>query len=139
MGEATIVFPADAKVGVRKADGKVAREVPSSAADAPFPAKGYQLKVGEKFAYKSGTLTFTAQYVKGDAKMGKSAGMDWYFPRSSPSNSPVDAFFVAAAFITPDDAGGLTDDLLKNQNRFAQMILKAQEKEKSRRSSTSPA
>ncbi|MCK6544328.1 AgmX/PglI C-terminal domain-containing protein [Myxococcota bacterium] len=129
-GEATIVFPADAKVGVRKADGKVAREVSAGAADAPFPAKSYQLKVGEKFAYKAGTLTFTAQYVKGDAKMGKSAGMDWYFPRVFAISFLLHAFFVAAAFITPENAGGLTDDLLKNQNRFAQMILKAQEKEK---------
>lgn len=121
-GEATINIPSGAKLGLRKADGSIVRDVKASGS--------FQLAVGDRLAFKTGTLTYVAQYVRGDAKMGRGTGFDWYFPRVFAISFLLHAFFVTAAFITPDSAGGLTDDLLKNQNRFAQMILKAQEKEK---------
>jgi TonB family protein len=128
--EAMIVLPADAKVAMRKADGTVSREVPLQPTDAPFAAKAFRLGINERIAYKTGTLTVVAQYVRGDAKMGKNTGMDWYFPRVFAISALVHAFFVVAAFVTPEGSGSLVDELFKNQNRFAQMILKAQEKEK---------
>lgn len=128
--EASIVIPADAKVGVRKADGKVSRDVALQGTDAPFPAKSFRLGVGDRVAFKVGTLTFVAQYVRGDARMVKGGAVDWHFPRVFMIAFLVHAFFVAASLITPDGSGSLVDDLFKNQNRFAQMILKAQEKEK---------
>lgn len=128
--EASIVVPSGASVGVRKADGSITRDVPLSATDAPFPAKAYRLSPNERIALKVGTLTFVAQYVRGDARMGRGSAMDWYFPRIFAISALAHAFFVFAAFITPDGGGNLVDDLFKNQNRFAQMILKAQEKEK---------
>lgn len=128
--EASIVIPADAKVGVRKADGKVSRDVSLQGTDAPFPAKSFRLGVGERVAFKVGTLTFVAQYVRGDARMVKGGTVDWHFPRVFMIAFLVHAFFVAASIITPDGSSSLVDDLFKNQNRFAQMILKAQEKEK---------
>jgi pSer/pThr/pTyr-binding forkhead associated (FHA) protein len=128
--EASIVVPADAKVGLRKTDGKVTREVALQPTDGKFPAKSFRLGINERLAFKSGTVTYVAQYVRGDAKLGAGSGMDWYFPRVFAISALVHAFFVVAAFITPDNAGSLVDELFKNQNRFAQMILKAQEKEK---------
>lgn len=129
-GEAMITVPSDARVALRKVDGKLTRDVQLAGTDAPFPAKAYRLSVGERLAFKVGTITFIAQYVRGDAKMGKGGTLDWYFPRVFVISALLHIFFVVAAFITPDLQGGLTDDLFKNQNRFAQMILKAQEKEK---------
>jgi TonB family protein len=128
--EAQIVIPADAKVAMRKSDGKVTRDVSLANTDAPFPARALRLGINERVAFKVGNITFVAQYVKGDARMGKGGGMDWYFPRVFVISALVHAFFVVAAFITPEGSGSLVDDLFKNQNRFAQMILKAQEKEK---------
>lgn len=129
-GEATIIIPADSQVAVRKQDGSVTRDVSLDNASAPFAAKSFRLGLNERVAFKVGTLTFVSQYVKGDAKLGAGTGMDWYFPRVFAISALVHAFFVVAAFITPEGSGNLVDDLFKNQNRFAQMILKAQEKEK---------
>lgn len=128
--EAQIVVPADAKVGLRKKDGSISRDVSLSATDAPFAAKAYQLKMGERLVYKSGTLTVVAQYVRGNAAFGAGAVMDWYFPRVFAISALLHIFFVAAAFITPHTNSSMVDELFKNQNRFAQMILKAPEEEK---------
>ncbi len=131
--EAQIVVPADAKVGLRKKDGTTTTDVSLSPTDAPFPAKAYQLKMGERLVYKSGTLTVMAQYVRGNAAFGAGAVMDWYFPRVFAISALLHIFFVAAAFITPHTNSSMVDELFKNQNRFAQMILKAPEEEKKRK------
>ncbi len=131
--EASIVIPSDAKVGLRTADGKVVRDVNTSGTDAPFPAKAYQLKLNERLVYKAGTLTVMAEFIRGDAKMGAVGVMDWFFPRVFAISALLHIFFVVAAFLTPEKNQGLVDDLFKNQNRFAQMILKAPEKEKKRK------
>ncbi len=131
--EASIVVPADAKVGLRTGSGKVSRDVSLGATDAPFAAKSYQLKLDERLVYKSGTLTVMAEFVKADAVLGAGAVMDWFFPRIFTISALMHLFFVIAAFLTPEVNHGLVDDLFKNQNRFAQMILKAPEKEKKRK------
>lgn len=131
--EAQVVVPADARVGLRKKDGTVVRDVALSPTDAPFAAKAYTLKLGERLVYKSGTLTVMAQYVRGNAAFGRGAVMDWYFPRVFAISALLHLFFVAAAFITPHTSGSMVDELFKNQNRFAQMILKAPEEEKKRK------
>lgn len=131
--EASVVVPADAKVGVRRADGSIDRSPSLAGTDAPFPAKAFQLKLNERLVYKTHTLTVMAEFIKGDAKMGAGAVMDWFFPRIFAISALLHIFFVVAAFLTPHTNSGLVDDLFKNQNRFAQMILKAPEKEKKRK------
>jgi TonB family protein len=131
--EATIIVPSDAKVGLRKADGSITRDVALQGADAPFPAKSYRLGFGERIAFKAGTLTYVAQFVKGEAELSKVGTVDWFFPRIFAISALLHAFFVVAAFVTPKLSSTLTDDLFKQNNRFAQMILKAPEKEKQRK------
>ncbi len=130
--EAQIVIPADAKVGLRSREGQVSRQVPLSPTDASFPAQAYNLKLGDRLAYKTGNITVVAQYVRGDVAMGVGRVMDFYFPRILVISALLHVFFVVAAFMTPQLNRGLVDDLFKNQNRFAQMILKAPEEEKKR-------
>lgn len=131
--EAEIVIPANAKVGLRKASGMVTDQIPLSNGTAPFPAGTYQLKMHERLVYKTGTITVRAQFVRGDVRLGAARVMDWYYPRVFAISALIHIFFVAAALITPDLNRGLVDDLFKNQNRFAQMILKAPDKEKPRK------
>lgn len=131
--EASILVPAGAKVGLRKADGSITRDVALSGTDAPFPAKAYRLSFGERLVFKVGTLTFAAQFVRGEAELGKGSSFDWFFPRIFMISALLHAFFVVASIVTPRLSSSLTDDLFKNQNRFAQMILKAPEKEKQRK------
>ncbi|MBI2375952.1 MAG: AgmX/PglI C-terminal domain-containing protein [Deltaproteobacteria bacterium] len=128
--EAEIVVPSDAKVGVRTKDGSVSRSVSLSGTDAPFPAKAYRLAFGERLAFKVGTLTFVAQYVRGDAQLGKGGSVDWFFPRIFTIVALLHVFFVFAAFITPRISESLADDLFKNRSAFGSFILKQKEKEK---------
>jgi len=121
--EATVSIPSGAKAGLRKADGSVVREVGSS----------HRLVFGERLAFKVGTITYTAQFVRGEAELGRGIPMDWFFPRIFAIVALLHIFFVVAALVTPNFSSTLTDDLFKNQNRFAQMILKAPEKEKERK------
>lgn len=121
--EATINVPSGAKVGVRKADGSISRDGSGS----------IRLGFGERVAFKVGTLTYVAQFVRGEAELGKGLPVDWFFPRVFAIVALFHLFVVAAALLTPNFSSTLTDDLFKNQNRFAQMILKAPEKEKERK------
>ena len=132
-GQAKIVVPSEAKVAVRGNDGSVNNAPSLGAADAGFPSKAYDLKMGERIVYKSGTVTVMAQFVRGNAALGRGAVMDWVFPAVLAISLLLHLFFVIATFITPNINRGLIDDLFKNQNRFAQMILKAPEEEKKRK------
>lgn len=131
--EAEIVVPSGASMGMRKGDGSVTRDVQAGGTDAPFPAKAVRIGMNDRLVYKAGTLTFVAQFVRGNASLGRGAVMDWYFPRVFTISALAHIFFMVAAFITPQTENGLVDELFKNQNRFAQMILKAPEKEKKRK------
>lgn len=122
--EATINVPSGAKAGLRKADGSISRDVAGGSV---------RLAMGERVAFKVGTLTYVAQFVRGEAELGKGLPVDWFFPRVFAIVALFHLFVVAAAILTPNFSSTLTDDLFKNQNRFAQMILKAPEKEKERK------
>lgn len=130
---ASVVVPSGAQVGVRKADGSVSRDVPMSPTDAPFAAKAVNINMGDRLVFKHGTLTYIAQYVRGNASLGRTIGMDWFFPRVFVISALVHGFFVVASIITPHTQSGMIDELFKNDNRFAQMILKAPEEEKKRK------
>ena len=131
--EASIVVPSQSKVAVRKKDGTVVHDPQLSPADPGFPAGTFDLKVGDRLVYKSGTVTVVAQFVRGNAVMGRAGVMDFFFPAILSISLLLHVFFVVATFITPNLNEGLIDDLFKNQNRFAQMILKAPEEEKKRK------
>ena len=69
-------------------------------------ARSYTLTLGERFAFKVGTVTFLTEFVRRDARMGKVAAMDWYFPRVFAISALLHVFFVIAAFITPETQSG---------------------------------
>ncbi|MEO1337568.1 MAG: hypothetical protein AAFV29_18130, partial [Myxococcota bacterium] len=132
-GQAQIVLPSGAKTALRSRDGRVVRQVPVSPIDGPFPSQAYALRIGERLVYKTGTVTVMAQFVRGNAVMGRGAIVDWIFPATFTICFLLHAFFIAGTFLAPDRSTDLLDDLLKNQNRFAQMILKAPEEPKKRK------
>jgi pSer/pThr/pTyr-binding forkhead associated (FHA) protein len=123
---AEVVIPAAGTYAVRKADGTISKGTASG-------SQNLQIGLQDRAVFKAGTLTFVTQFVRGNAAMGRGDVMDWYFPRVFTISALVHLFFVIAAFITPQLEGSLVDELFKNQNRFAQMILKAPEKEKKRK------
>jgi hypothetical protein len=121
-GEAEIVIPPGASVAMRRGDGPVQHDIP-----------GGRIGLNDRAVVKVGTLTYLVQFARGNAAMGRGAVMDWYFPRVFTISALAHIFFMVAAYITPQTEGSLVDELFKNQNRFAQMILKAPEKEKKRK------
>lgn len=67
--EADIVFPAEAEVARRLADGTLDLE-PAAASwrKAPFEAKAVTLRFHESLAFRVGTLTFLLRYVHRDGR-----------------------------------------------------------------------
>ncbi|MGF1510380.1 MAG: AgmX/PglI C-terminal domain-containing protein [Myxococcota bacterium] len=131
--EATVVVPAHATAALRGADGRVQREIPLAAADAPFPAGVYTLRFGERLAFKVGTLTFVAEYVRGDGVLGPAKVMDRAFPFVFALSALLHVFFVLATFFVPGPKQTPVEDIVRNRNRFAEMRLKlSQEKRTSR-------
>lgn len=118
---ATVHIPSGAVVGVRRADGTVQEGIPTGSFD---------LRMGDRVVFKAGTLTYRAQFVRGNAVLGTAGVMDWYFPRIFAISALLHVFFVAFAWLTPEVNRSLLDELMQNDSRFAEMILKAPEEEK---------
>ena len=96
------------------------------------PCVGRQYKIGlhERVAVQIGEVTLVIQYVS-PARLVTSGLMktiDLYFTKVLSLSFVGHLFFLLALLLTPLDPEGLDEDLFKNPNRFAQLILKEPEK-----------
>ena len=124
-GEAEIVMPDGASAAVRERSGAINERPTLVDAEAPFPAQAYRLRLGERLVYRAGTLTVVAQFVRGDAALGRGRMLDWFFPAIFTVSALLHFFFVAATFIAPDPDDLRLEDLAKNQQRYAKLLLRA--------------
>lgn len=97
--------------------------------------KAYQYTIGlnDRVAVECGQQTFVLQYIK-PAKLLTTSftqTMDFYFTKVLGLTFVVQLFLLLALAITPSDPeAGLDEDLFKNPNRFAKLLLKEPEKKK---------
>ena len=133
-GEAQIIVPRGAQVRVRSAAGAVDADPRLEPAEPGFDAGAYRLRVGERLVYKSGTVTVMAQFVRGNAVLGQ-AGLvtDWIFPAILTISLLLHSFFIIATFIAPERDDAALQELYKNKQRYAQMILTRKPPPKKRR------
>ncbi len=92
----------------------------------------YKVRLHDRVAVQVEGITFIIQYVS-PARLIQSSllkTMDFYFTKILGFTFLVHAFVIIALLLTPPDPYGLREDLFKNPNRFAQLILKPQEKKK---------
>ena len=92
----------------------------------------YKLGLHDKVAVQVGEVTFVIQY-RAPVRVGESPvlkTMDFYFSKVMSLSLIAHVFFLLALWLTPVDPFGLSEDLFKNPNRFAKLILKEPEKKK---------
>jgi hypothetical protein len=90
-----------------------------------------QYKVGlhDRVAVQLGEITFVIQYVS-PARIVQTSilkTLDFYFAKVLSLSALGHAFLILALLLTPLDPEGLSEDLFKNPNRFAKLILKEPE------------
>lgn len=119
--QATVHIPPGSKVAMRREDGAIERDL---------PAAPVTIGLHDRVVFKHGTLTYRAQYVRGNAVLGRGAFLDWLFPRVLIISGLIHVFLVVAFMITPEKNRSMFDELLQNDNRFAEMLLKPPEEEK---------
>ncbi len=131
-GRATIVVPSQAQVAVR-ADGVINTTPALTEADVGFPAKTYDLKMGQRIVYKTGTVSVKAEFVRGDAVMGTGRIVDWLYPAIVAISLLLHVFLIVGTYIMSKFDDSAADDLFKNENRVAQMLLRPPEPVKKRK------
>lgn len=92
----------------------------------------YKLGLYDKVAVQVGDITFVIQY-RAPVRMAESPllkTMDFYFSKVMSLSLIAHIFFLIAVSITPSDPLGLSEDLFKNPNRFAKLVLKEPDKTK---------
>ncbi len=97
-----------------------------------YEKRQYTLGLNDRVAVQVGEVTFVIQYVS-PARLSPTSllkTIDFYFTKVLSLSILAHLFFILALLFTPYDPEGLSDDLFKNANRFAQLLLKEPEKQK---------
>ncbi|MEW5855546.1 MAG: TonB family protein [Myxococcota bacterium] len=121
--DGTVNAPSGAEVRVR-AEGKT-----------KAGSGGMKLGLGERAAVTVGEITFMFQWVA-KAKIVPTSPwktIDFYFQKILIGTIAAHVLLFFIFHLTPVDPDALADDLFKNPNAFAKLILKPQEKEKKKK------
>ncbi|MED5464299.1 MAG: AgmX/PglI C-terminal domain-containing protein [Myxococcota bacterium] len=105
--------------------GKIGQKVTGA-----YSCSQYTIGLNDRVAIQVGELTFVLQYVS-PARIVKSSllkTIDVYFTKILSFSFLGHLFLLLALILTPLEPEGLADDLFKNPNRFAKLILKEPEK-----------
>lgn len=118
---------------VRGEDGRVVGEEALRAScrvitveDGGFAHSQYRVGLHDRVAVQAGEVTFVIQYVS-PARMVQTSilkTLDFYFAKVLSLSALGHAFLILALLLTPLDPTGLSEDLFKNPNRFAKLILR---------------
>ena len=95
-----------------------------------YASSTYKLGLHERAAVQVGEVTFVLQFVS-PARLVTSSilkTIDYYFTKVLSLSFVGHLFLLLALLLTPLEPDGLDEDLFKNPNRFAQLILKEPEK-----------
>ena len=124
-------------IEVRGDDGEVlgkealqARQQIRQTSTDDYSCDQYTVDLHDRVAIQVGELTFVLQYVS-PARIVKTSilkTIDVYFTKILSFSFLGHLFLLLALILTPLEPEGLSEDLFKNPNRFAKLILKEPEK-----------
>jgi hypothetical protein len=126
-------WPNDLPLKVKNAAGEVLRSedlvesgrAPSVASEGTTKRQ-YKIGLHERVALQVGDLTFVVQYIA-PAKLIPTPlfkTIDYYFTKVLTLSFLAHLFLLAAILLTPKDPTNALDDLFKNSNRFAKLLIK---------------
>src|SRR5262249_4086098 len=90
----------------------------------------YKIGLNERVAVQIGEMTFVVQFVS-PAKISESSllkTIDFYFTKILSLSFLAHIFLVLAVLFTPMAPDDMAEDLFKNPNRFAKLLLKEEQK-----------
>jgi len=95
----------------------------------------YRVGLNDRIAVQIGEITFVIQYVSPARIIQTSIlkSIDYYFTKVLSLSFLGHAFLILALLLTPMGPDDLAEDLFKNPNRFAKLILKEPEKPPARK------
>lgn len=101
-------------------------------ADADFKGYSYKLRLHDQAFVHIGDTAFVVRYVRPSKRIVTNVWdqIDFYFTKVLSTSFMTHALFIAALLLTPINVDSLSDDLFKNPNRFAKLIIMPLEKEK---------
>lgn len=121
--DATVTVPSGGK-GVVRTGGKTRNQ-----------DSGFKLEMGERGAVTLGDVTFMMQWVAKARVIPSSPwkSMDFYFQKILASTLAAHVLLFIIFQLTPMDPDAMADDLFKNPNAFAKLILKPEELQKKKK------
>ncbi len=134
--ECVVCFPATAGVVLRRGDSEKTREQLSSegalkASDGAVQAQLLTMQLHDRVQVTIDNVAFIIRWVRPHKLMPTGvSGFDLYFTKVMTTSAMAGIVFVAAMFMTDINAESLSEDLFKNPQRFAKLVIKPPEKEK---------
>ncbi|MGI5860684.1 MAG: AgmX/PglI C-terminal domain-containing protein [Myxococcales bacterium] len=134
--ECVVSVPASANVVLRRGDSEKTREQLSSegalkATDGAVQAQLLTLQLHDRVQVTIDNVAFIIRWVR-PHKLSSTgiSGFDLYFTKVMTTSAMAGIVLVAAMFMTDITAESLSEDLFKNPQRFAKLVIKPPEKEK---------
>lgn len=138
-GEFVINWCDGMNLEVRDGDGEILNEEAlkkrqrikrDAASDGDYQRSQLVIGLHDRVALQAGELTFVVQFVSPARIVAGSLlkTIDFYFTKVLSLSFLGHLFFVLALLLTPISPNDLSEDLFKNPNRFAQLLLKEPEK-----------
>jgi len=114
------------EIDALKDQGKVKRS------EEEFKGFSYQLGLHDQATLYIGDTAFIVRHVKPSSRIIANAWetIDFYFTKVLSTSFMAHMLFIAALMFTPINTEELSEDLFKNPNRFAKLIITPPEKEK---------
>ncbi len=134
----TLTIPGEAEVVLRRGDSEMGREQllaegSLKAASSAVPSHTLSMHLHDRVQVSVENTSFLIRWVR-PHRLGTAAeGFDFYFTRAVTTAFMAAAVLLAAIFMTDVNAESLSDDLFKNPQRYAKLVIKPPEKEKKKK------
>ncbi|MGC4114157.1 MAG: TonB family protein [Myxococcales bacterium] len=135
----TLSVPASAGLLLRRGDSEKTREQLKSdgalkASDGAVQSQALTMQLHDRVQVTLDTVSFIVRWVRPHlaARQGLGA-VDFYFTKVLTTSFMAGLVILAAIYITDKNAESLSEDLFKNPQRFAKLVIKPPDKEKKKK------
>ncbi len=135
----TLYVPASATLLLRRKDQektreKLQEEAALKPADGAVQSSALTMQLHDRVQITLDTVSFIVRWVRPHVMATAGIGaFDFYFTKVLTTSFMAGVVLLAAIFLTDTNAESLSEDLFKNPQRFAKLVIKPPEKEKKKK------
>jgi TonB family protein len=135
----TLSVPASAGLLLRRSDSEKTREQLKSegalkASDGAVQSQALTMQLHDRVQITLDTVSFIVRWVRPHVAATSGVGaVDFYFTKVLTTSFMAGIVILAAIYITDKNAESLSEDLFKNPQRFAKLVIKPPDKEKKKK------